>query len=592
MCGFEKKMNFFGQAESTRLTAEGRSWSSAKSYAAEYSGHSDFDPGNHGENHIPGMEAVIVTVSGYDSVTRTKLVKLIVHIGASNTGSLSSGNTHVVCWKFAGRKYELAKKLRRKIISHRWFEECLKAGALVPEEPYINKSGLEEAPFSWDDSGIGSPRSKASRKADSTIDLPSSACQPGNSTAFYGGSVREESLSARTTTLPDVDQSGTSRKVPARPKKDVSSRPGFQTISSDQGLSSDLSVKASQELVEDGCKRIAKSSVNRAPMGFRREKDVAVSASMRSPFTDQSNEVRHQNDTGYVPRVFSTEVGQQRQTYFPYLQRYGSAGYLVHTADYAQLRMRRKKEVDVQSGVEKYRRTMHGAAVPRSDELTFGDKEAWNASRAYRAEHVERPIPSRQIAVQGDEVDDQRDTNLLAERGGVALAVSSSPPCKDIACVICHTETKPTTEGLLGCGHRYCYPCIQKWADEATSKESTCPLCKASFEFITIRELQRSADDGICTQVLDERVVLVGRRIRQGQKIHLPSPGTEDVCIMCDSRDSPENLMSCTNCHQRSCHTFCLDPPALPGSSWSCNRCAHIRSRGLLRETLLSRFST
>ncbi|KAL3695415.1 hypothetical protein R1sor_009491 [Riccia sorocarpa] len=601
-------MNFLRRAENLS-SAENRR-TVGETDRAECAEHSHISSRKCAEHHIPGMEGVIVTVSGYDPAIRSKLVKLIVHLGASNTGSLSRGNTHVVCWKFAGRKYELAKKLKKKIISHRWFEECLKAGAPVPEEPYINKSGLEEAPFSWDDSGIDSPLRKADkpRKVDSTIDLTSSTSHPENRAGWDGGSLRHDGLSARKAGRSDVEQSDKSWRTPTCPKGPVASTPGYRNIVSDKALSdaapsqagkSLRSVKSSEELVVDGSRKTAESSLSRAKLELRREKDVGASPLLRSPLTDQSNGVRHQNGNVYASRACSTETGQPtRQTYFPSVwEQYSSGRYPDANADYSQMRMRRRKEVDGASGSlsEKYRRIMIGSAVPSWDGVTYAEKEARSEGRPSAAGHVGSPsskFPWRRPFVEDTESDNQRFSNPQAQRDEVAAAVSSSPPSNGIACVICHTETKPTTEGLLGCGHRYCYPCIQQWADEATSRQATCPLCKASFEFITIRELQRSADEATCTQVLDERVVSVGRQIRQGQKVQLSSPGTEDVCITCESRDSPGHLMTCNTCRQRSCHTFCLDPPAPLGSSWTCSRCSHMRSRGLLREAVLSRFGS
>ncbi|KAB2605063.1 BRCT domain-containing protein, partial [Pyrus ussuriensis x Pyrus communis] len=51
--------------------------------------------------------------------------------------------THLVCYKFEGEKYELAKKIpKMKLVNHHWLEDCLRDWQLLPEDKY-KTSGYE-----------------------------------------------------------------------------------------------------------------------------------------------------------------------------------------------------------------------------------------------------------------------------------------------------------------------------------------------------------------------------------------------------------------------------------------------------------------
>ncbi|PKA56673.1 BRCT domain-containing protein [Apostasia shenzhenica] len=49
--------------------------------------------------------------------------------------------THLICYKFEGEKYELAKKVNIKLVNHRWLEDCLNVWEILPTDSYTKSTG-------------------------------------------------------------------------------------------------------------------------------------------------------------------------------------------------------------------------------------------------------------------------------------------------------------------------------------------------------------------------------------------------------------------------------------------------------------------
>ncbi|XP_077218708.1 transcription coactivator isoform X2 [Tasmannia lanceolata] len=92
---------------------------------------------------IPGSASLYICLTGYQKQERDDIMKMVDLMGAQFSKPLvASKVTHLICYKFEGEKYELAKKMKIKLVNHRWLEDCLKAWDILPIDKY-NKSGWE-----------------------------------------------------------------------------------------------------------------------------------------------------------------------------------------------------------------------------------------------------------------------------------------------------------------------------------------------------------------------------------------------------------------------------------------------------------------
>uniref|UniRef100_A0ACD5TC94 Uncharacterized protein n=1 Tax=Avena sativa TaxID=4498 RepID=A0ACD5TC94_AVESA len=92
-------------------------------------------------NGIPGSDELQICLTGYQRNDREDIMKMVSLMGANFSKPLVGGVvTHLVCYKFEGEKYVLAKKLKIKLINHRWLEDCLKSWEILPVDDYSKSS--------------------------------------------------------------------------------------------------------------------------------------------------------------------------------------------------------------------------------------------------------------------------------------------------------------------------------------------------------------------------------------------------------------------------------------------------------------------
>ncbi|CAN6313071.1 unnamed protein product [Urochloa humidicola] len=120
---------------------------------------------------IPGAQSLLICLTGYQRNYRQYITKLVSLMGARFSKSLIANVvTHLICYKFEGEKYEVAKKVNIKLVNHRWLEDCLKAWEILPVDDYSKSSWeleLMEAQVndSEDEAEAAGPRSSNNRSS-------------------------------------------------------------------------------------------------------------------------------------------------------------------------------------------------------------------------------------------------------------------------------------------------------------------------------------------------------------------------------------------------------------------------------------------
>ncbi|CAJ1969883.1 unnamed protein product [Sphenostylis stenocarpa] len=76
-------------------------------------------------NGIPGAKDLIMCLTGYLRQDRDDIMTMVSLMGAQFSKPLVANKvTHLICYKFEGEKYVLAKRLGTiKLVNHRWLED-------------------------------------------------------------------------------------------------------------------------------------------------------------------------------------------------------------------------------------------------------------------------------------------------------------------------------------------------------------------------------------------------------------------------------------------------------------------------------------
>ncbi|KAL0377844.1 UNVERIFIED_CONTAM: BRCT domain-containing protein [Sesamum radiatum] len=509
------------------------------------------------------MESILATVSGYHGAERLDLIRLISRTGASYVGSMNQSVTHLVCWKFEGRKYELAKKFKITIVNHRWIEECVKKGKRVLEEPYTSQSGEEIGPLCLDVRLGINQRSAQSRAFKNTkepvIDIE---CEDIYDPAWTDSLLfdedpfpqqRQNGRRSNGSTRKAIERS--SRKdCPSSSRYCLETRPGPTVMELEE---------ASTSLPAYSCRQRKRNLTTPEYQGKGRrlvKKHISMDDWLLTSNVEEYKEANVLRENNFS-RILSDSSDVERHQGSP------------------------------------NRRT--------SDARCFlsGQDDSDGCDDLEEIKDVNAVNMNPQIHVAPSSLETSDELKAAACEDFIDVDPGSRlPASNELSCVICWTDFS-STRGVLPCGHRFCFSCIQNWADHMSleherigmmfaigeqnmfcyqviaigasrNKTSTCPLCKASFICITKVEDAVSSDQKIYSQSIPHDSSKTDLYILPDETCRPPSNPSAIVCCRCFSREPEDLLIRCNFCQARCVHSYCLDPPLLP---WTCVHCKDLQ---------------
>ncbi|GAB2282449.1 hypothetical protein Dimus_016992 [Dionaea muscipula] len=518
-----------------------------------------------GECAIDGMESIVAAVSGFHGTERFKLIKLISLAGGNYVGTMSRSTTHLFCWKFEGKKYDLAQKHGTIILNHRWLEDCIKTRKRVPEYLYTLHSGCEVGSIAFELPAIS--RVTLAHTESQLPFLKSNGCTSVinvESEEIEGGIQHDDWLldeellqnlfpkpshsknapcQSRSKkkvdgNFPKRDRRENSNSKISQPRRVPSQKPQHEESSSD---ASKLVVELSRTDSHDT--RCTESS-------RRRRRLVKKNVERNLISSDDSGAEEEYNSSGTEPEPVNNATGSSNSNHLNNCNSQIEANFRSiserESVGHRFIGIEEVAEVKVTYG----RKGING--LPNSCLSPFS-----------RDRNIPEPEMSSRVEKSSEKL----------EIGQVADCCARVSPPVEVSCAICWTDYS-STRGVLQCGHRFCFSCIQRWADRSTSigKQTKCPMCAASFSSIIKVDEAGCLDQKVYSQTVpcdsstEDIFIVPDAEPRR----FVSQISSESVCYRCQSRVPEDLLMPCRFCQIQCVHSYCLDPPLFP---WICNGC-------------------
>ncbi|KAL2939984.1 hypothetical protein RDABS01_001366 [Bienertia sinuspersici] len=500
---------------------------------------------------VEGMHEVVVTVSGYCGSERMKLIKLITHAGANYVGKMTKSVTHLICWKFEGEKYRFAKNYGILIVNHQWIEDCIKERKRIPVSPYTRKSGKEvgfsisSPPAAAETAGMLSENRQLLNRPIihdylDVINLDSDEIE----TVDWGNDpLLDENSSPKPRSRETARQRSKKKSVKETSQEESRTKATRRAIHELQTPSLD----ALQREVSDYSPKFTTEQRSDNDRSIRVESDAAEPSHRYRRLVKKSAK-------RCISEIVTIDADQQKRTHEDVNGCTVAASVSNDSTDLS---------IEIEPSISRRVETTSAAHGGVDEINNMNDLD-----------------PVVETSLLGDDTPNvdgrnMKETSPDENSNGDMSEKDQSPVGEsvDLSCVICWTENSPI-RGVLPCGHRFCFSCIQSWVDHMASsrKESTCPLCKVSFASITRVDATASSDQKIYSQTVpcpsssqDIFIVPEGRPYRSDIQMAPIS-----VCCNCQRRDPVEFLEYCQFCHSSCIHFYCLDPPLFP---WTCFHC-------------------